>query len=161
MPSIAWIRRALCLLILACVLLPLSSCTRQVYEETPRKPGESQAAHEARSVTTQVDMIYPSEMLQRGLGNFANEDLGEQMTILWLLLVYAGPAASLLLSQRAQSVVHVVAGVPSLALLAFMVALYGNARIGGVLAIAAWTVLVGLGVHALVAGWRQRRAARS
>ncbi len=160
MPSIAWIRRVLCMLILACVMLPLSSCTRHVYEEVPRKPGESQADHVARSIKTQVDMIYPSEMLQRGLENFAKEDLGAQATILWLLIAYAAPTASLFLSQRAQSAVHVVVGVPSVALLAFMVALYGNARIGGVLSIGAWTILIGLGVHALLAGWRRRRAAR-
>jgi len=161
MPSIAWIRRALCLLILVCLVLPLSSCTRNVYQETPRKPGESQAAHDARSMTVQVKTLYPYEMLQNGLRSFTSERIGAQGTIFLLLLAFVGPAASLLLSQRAQSVVHIVVGVPSLGLLALLVDLYGEVRIGGVLAIAAWTILVGLGLHALVSRWRQRRAAHS
>jgi hypothetical protein len=141
MPTLAWMTRIASLLLVVCFVLPLSKC------QTKEDPGPS-----AASAPT---YLYGYQM---ALDEQANLDLrpSNLPTLAGLAIVFVVPALALLIKQRWQAPVLAVAAVPAFYFLYYWVIVFGDAQLGGLLALECWGFLAAVSVVTLWLRWRRR-----
>jgi len=142
MPTLTWMTRLASLLLLVCFVLPLSKC------QMKKEPGPAAA--------NEVTYLYGYQM---ALDDHARLDLraSNLPTLGGLLVVFFVPAMALLLKQKWQAPVLVIAAGPALYFLYYWVLVFGDAQLGGILALECWAFLGAVSVVTLWRRWRQRR----
>lgn len=141
MPALSWMTRLASLLLVVCFVLPLSKC--QMKED----PG----AAAAKAPTYLVGY-------QMALDEQARPDLrvSNLPTLAGLAIVFFVPALALLLRQRWQAQVLATAAVPAFYFLYYWVLVFGDAQLGGLLALECWGFLAAVSVVTLWRRWRRR-----
>lgn len=142
MPTLPWMTRLASLLLLLCFVLPLSKCQMK----------EDAGPPTANAPT----YLYGYQM---ALDERARLDLraANLPTLGGLLVVFFVPAMALLLRQRWQAPVLVGAAAPALYFLYYWVIVFGDAQLGGILALECWAFLGAVSAVTLWRRWRQRR----
>jgi hypothetical protein len=145
MPTLSWMTRLASLLLLVCFVLPLSKC------QTKEDPGPGPAPKAANAPT----YLYGYQM---ALDEQARLDLSASNlpTLAGLAIVFVVPALALLIKQRWQAPVLAVAAVPAFYFLYYWVIVFGDAQLGGLLALECWGFLAAVSVVTLWLRWRRR-----
>lgn len=144
---LAWLKRLASMLLLVCLVLPLSKC---------------ESKKEVAGVTqVQVSYLYGYQMARDGVGDVAKGKLDAVPGLLFLIIVFCVPALSLLLKEGWQSLVQLCAAFPA------MFALYGwtllgrTPQIGGILAAECWLFLFASSASLLWFRWFSKRKLRA
>lgn len=104
-------------------------------------------------------LYYPYQLLAKDWTAFAGMTWRDVPYVLGFYLTFFVPALPLFFRARTQTVIHIVAAGPALAWLMLMVALYGEVKVGGILALAGWSMLLLLGLFLAAAAFIRRRGA--
>jgi hypothetical protein len=150
------LRKIASLLLLVCFVLPLSKCTTQVMKD-------GRGVMRDGVPVMEDSYTYPYALARHSIDYAADGQLGDaSITLFAVLTVFFLPLALLRLGETAQSLATCVLSVPAAYFLyGWVFFMSSGAQIGGLLAIACWTVLLLLSVAQLAARWRARRTARA
>lgn len=158
MPTLAWMTRLASLLLLVCFVLPLSKCTAK--QEAPVIPSPSeQTARKQEPVSLSPPAYQYLYGYQMALDDNAKLDLSPSnwWTLGGLVIVFFVPAMALLLKPHWRAPVLLVGAVPAFYFLYYWVIVFGDAQLGGILAIECWAFLGSVSAVSLLLRWRQRR----
>lgn len=142
MNSLPNIRKLASILLLLAMVLPLSKCTGKT------DPGTGKAAADT--------VFYGVEMISNGFAALAEPTLADIGALLVLLTVFLLPVGVMLLRASWQAPILLVGSAPASHFLYYWVLVFPSTPlIGGLLAVACWTVLI---VTSAIELWRRRRA---
>lgn len=137
------LKRLAAFVLLCCFFLPLSKCT---WED--KLQGKT-VQHE--------DIHYPYASVMAGIGSLGESKATDKLWLLAELAVFFVPAACLMLSEKLQTWIHVLAAPAAQFMLYVETWFYSGLQYGGVLAIACWGLLFLLACSELWQRWRGRR----
>ncbi len=161
--AVAWLRRAIALLLLACLVLPLARCDK-IKEPLPPVPvpnGTAIPGPASAAVPVQENKpVYAGKIIVDMVSDVGEMKLADVPHGAIMLVIFFAPLLSLFFRPIIQSCIHAAAGPPSLAYLVVIVFFwFGEPMAGGLLAIASWVVLLALGVRGILAHDRSRATA--
>ncbi|MFZ6735678.1 hypothetical protein ACO0LG_27410 [Undibacterium sp. Ji42W] len=165
------IRKISSLLLLLCFVLPLSTCgskmqPQQGTQSQSHSPNsqsmQNETAKETLKETAKDDSLYGYVLLSDGWGDLCkNKTMASSATLFAVFAVFFLPCGLLVLKEKAQAIITLLASVLAGPALFFWVLVWGKPQVGGVLAIICWISLfiVSL-VHSLrwaLQWWRRRK----
>lgn len=162
--TVAWLRRAISLLLLVCLALPLARCSvvKEPVADVAVSDVQPGAQNPPRQPTQVVQYrenkpVYAGRMILDQFREVADAKFSDLLHLAMLVSIFFLPLLTLFLRPLTQARVHTLAALPALAYLAFIIfGLMGQAMSGGWLAMASWLALLFLGVQAIVADFRSR-----
>ncbi|MFZ6678950.1 hypothetical protein [Undibacterium sp. Tian12W] len=153
------IRKISSLLLLLCFVLPLSKCESKMQ---PQKEAQSQTANDqvkqneaAKNVAKEAvkdDLLYGYVLLMNGWEDLRkNKTLASSVTLLAVLSIFFLPCVLLVLKEKPQVLITLLASMLAGPALFFWVLVCGTPQVGGVLAIICW---ISLFLVSLIYCWR-------
>lgn len=162
--TVAWLRRAISLLLLVCLALPLARCS--VVKEpvadvavSDVQPGAQNPPREPTQVVQYRENkpVYAGRMILDQFEEVADAKFSDLLHLVMLVVIFFLPLLTLVFRPLTQARIHALAALPALGYLVLIIyGLMGEALSGGWLAMASWLALFILGVHAIVADFRSR-----
>lgn len=164
------IRKISSLLLLLCFVLPLSKCESKMQQQ---KEAQSQTANdqakqneagkEAVKEVAKDNLLYGYVLLIDGWEDVRkNKTLASSATLLAVLTVFLLPCVLLVLKEKPQVIITLLASVLAGPALFFWVLVWGTPQAGGVLAILCWISLLLVSLiycwRWALHWWRQRKA---
>lgn len=141
--QLAWIKRLASLLLLVCLFLPLSKCEGKADPDSGKPAADT--------------IYYGAKLIASGLQEASTSSIGDLGYLLVIIAAFLLPAASLAARGVWEPLTVLVGSAFAGHFLYYwVIAIPHHAMIGGILAIAAWVVLVLVSVSQLLV-WRRRR----
>jgi hypothetical protein len=127
--QLAWIKRVAALLLLVCLFLPLSRCDGKANMESGKASPDQ--------------VFYGAEMIQSAIEDLNQGHIADLGFLLMILSVFFAPVATLAAKRFWEPLLVLAAsGFAGYFLYYWVIVVPNHAMIGGVLAIAAWSVLI-------------------